>query len=179
MRLTAGIALASAGLGLALGIALTDGRVQKAKAAHESDRALWAAQLADARDQALQAEQAAAAREHALQAEFDKLDQEARHAKQALETDRAAAAAASDRLRQQIAALSARPVCHPANPDPAPAGIGSGQRDTAALDLLANLFTRADSAAGELAEYAAALRDAGQDCEQRCDRVRAGLSSPF
>lgn len=176
MRLTAGIALASAGMGLALGIALSDGRVQKAKTAHAADRAMWAVQLADARDQALRAEQDATQREHELTAQVEQITQEAQHAKNQLHADRAAADAAAASLRQQIAALSARVDRHPANPDPAPAGVGQGQPDTRALDLLAELFARADSAASDLAEYADGLRAAGLACERAYDRARLALS---
>lgn len=176
MRLTIGIALASAGLGLALGIALTDGRVQKAKSAHAADRAAWAAQLADARAQALQAEQDATQREYELTAQVEQITKEAQHAKNQLRTDRAAADAAAASLRKQIAALSARPDRDPANSDPAPARVGQGQPDTRALDLLAQLFTRADSAAGELAAHADGLTAAGLACERAYDRARLALS---
>ncbi|HYE70960.1 MAG TPA: DUF2514 family protein [Aquabacterium sp.] len=49
--------------------------------------------------------------------------------------------------------------------DPAPSGGSSIQPGADALDVLAHLFSRADDAAGELAEYADRLRIAGARCE--------------
>lgn len=168
MRLTAGIALASAGLGLALGIALSDGRVQKAKTDHAADRAMWAAQLADARDQALRAEQDATQREHELTAQVEQITQEARDAQNQLRIDRAAADAAAASLRQQIAALSARTHSHPANPG----ACAASQRKTSAL---AGLLAEADSLAGESSGVADDAIRRGLACEAAYGAVRSAL----
>jgi hypothetical protein len=78
---------------------------------------------------------------------------------------RAAAAAAS--LRQQLTAFTAaagRTTGHPA-------AAGDGPPAADALDLLAQLFSRADDEAGVLAEALDASHAAGQQCERAYDTL--------
>ncbi|MBR8234265.1 MULTISPECIES: DUF2514 family protein [Burkholderia] len=79
--------------------------------------------------------------------------------------DAVAAGGAADGLRKQVAALIA---------DARRAGAATGSPATGgALDLLADLFGRADQRAGELAEYADRARIAGQQCERDYDALTA------
>ncbi|WP_081062552.1 DUF2514 family protein [Burkholderia cepacia] len=74
-----------------------------------------------------------------------------------------AADAAANSLRKQVAELVAR------TRDPAtPAGSATAGD---ALDLLANVLSRADQRAGDLAEYADRARIAGQQCERDYDAL--------
>ena len=84
----------------------------------------------------------------------------------------AAADAAGNRLRQQVARLvadaKARPVaCVTGAGTPAAAG-------PAAIDLLAELHSRTDEAAGQLAAVADEARIRGLACERAYDAVTAG-----
>ena len=77
--------------------------------------------------------------------------------------DAAVADGAADGLRKQVAALVA---------DVRRAGAAAGSPATGdALDLLANLFGRADEAAGELARIADERGIAGQQCERSYDAL--------
>ncbi|WP_081067003.1 DUF2514 family protein [Burkholderia multivorans] len=77
--------------------------------------------------------------------------------------DAAAADGAADGLRRQVAALVA---------DARRAGAAAGSPATdGALDLLADLFGRADEAAGELARIADERGIAGQQCQRSYDAL--------
>ncbi|KVX55961.1 DUF2514 family protein [Burkholderia cepacia] len=92
----------------------------------------------------------------------------------AKERDRAAADAAdadaaADGLRKQVAALVA---------DARRAGAATGSPATGdALDLLADVFGRADERAGELAKIADARGIAGQQCERSYDALIDGAQT--
>jgi hypothetical protein len=75
--------------------------------------------------------------------------------------DAAAAGAAADRLRKQLAAFRA---AHSA-------AAGSGPTTADPIGLLADVFGRADARAGELAAYADAAREAGRLCEASYDAL--------
>lgn len=77
--------------------------------------------------------------------------------------DAAAAGRAADGLRRQVAALVA---------DARRAGAAAGSPATGdALDLLADVFGRADERAGELAKIADERGIAGQQCERSYDAL--------
>ncbi|KWA14623.1 hypothetical protein WL26_09890 [Burkholderia cepacia] len=77
--------------------------------------------------------------------------------------DAAVADAAADGLRKQVAALVA---------DVRRAGASAGSASAGdALDLLADLFGRADERAGELAKIADERGIAGQQCERSYDAL--------
>ncbi|MBR8455078.1 DUF2514 domain-containing protein [Burkholderia multivorans] len=83
--------------------------------------------------------------------------------------DAAAADGAADGLRKQVAALVA---------DARRAGAAAGSPATGdALDLLADLFGRADEAAGELARIADERGIAGQQCERSYDALTGNAQS--
>lgn len=99
------------------------------------------------------------------------VEEEAAHARAEqtiLEGDVVRLADVADGLRNDLAEFrrrAARVAC-PANGSP-------GKPDTRALDLLADLYGRADQEAGVLAEYADRLRIVGGACERTADKVRA------
>lgn len=88
------------------------------------------------------------------------------------QADAAAAAArrTADGLRRDLAAYTARG--RGAAGDPGAAGSGAGEQAADPLDLLADLFGRADDAAGALAGYADRLRITGAACEAAGDALR-------
>lgn len=100
----------------------------------------------------------------------DKVNEVATNAeaeKNALAADLAASSSAADGLRA-AAASAVRRACPRA---PAPAA-SAPQPDPGALDLLVDVLTRHDRAAGELAEFADRLRVAGLACERSFDAIR-------
>lgn len=76
---------------------------------------------------------------------------------------------AGDRLQQRVAALVAAARAASAHPGAEPAVAPAGD----ALDLLADVFSRADARAGVLADYADAARIAGAGCERDYDALTA------
>ncbi|WP_175783927.1 DUF2514 family protein [Burkholderia ambifaria] len=99
-----------------------------------------------------------------LAAQQENADHAAKERDQA-RTDAAAAATAADGLRKQVAGLVER-ARHTA------ASAGSTATGDA-LDLLADLFGRADERAGELAKIADERGIAGQQCERDYDALTA------
>ena len=127
-------------------------------------------QLASAQA-ALQAEQVNRQREKELRSAAESNARQTEIALADARRERAAADAAGQRLRQQVATLVAaakRGAGAPAGPaasgTPDPAG-------SAALDLLADLHARTDAAAGELAAVADDARIRGIACERAYDAV--------
>ena len=111
-------------------------------------------------------------REAAWQTKFDK---EARNGQTRIDAARRDAAGARrerDGLRADLDGYraAARAAAHP---DPAVAGPPAGD----ALDLLADLFSRADDAAGELARFADLAHAAGITCERAYDTLERELNS--
>ncbi len=85
--------------------------------------------------------------------------------------DRDAARSVAAGLREQTAIFVSDAKKRAAgNPS---AGIDRASAD-AALDLLAELFSRSDETSGELAEYADAARIAGQQCQASYDALTTG-----
>jgi len=80
--------------------------------------------------------------------------------------DARAAGAVAEQLRQRVAQLGAAARA-PDNPTAAGAGQAAGDP----LDVLANVLSRADKRAGELAEYADASWIAGLACERSYDAL--------
>lgn len=96
-------------------------------------------------------------------------DAETQRQAAALAAARAAAAdATAGRLRGQLDTFIAA-VRRRAAEDPAIAGVGT--TTGTALDMLAELFRRADARAGELARYADDARIAGAACERSYDAL--------
>ena len=82
--------------------------------------------------------------------------------------DAVAAGAAADSLRARVARLvaAARASGHPAA-----AGAGTGQPGGDPLDVLLDVLSRTDGAAGQLGDYADRLRVAGIACERSYDAL--------
>lgn len=114
------------------------------------------------------AERQARETEARWRADIDKVASDARNQVQAAQRDAVAAAAVSDSLRERAAQLAR--ACRPA---PATAATApGGQAASNPGDLLADLFARADAAAGELARIADERGAAGAGCERAAGAVR-------
>lgn len=142
------------------------------KAAEKSTHAHYAAVLAGIAAQTAAAAKEFRAREHKAQAAIEKeaTDGQAKIDLARADARRADAAAAG--LRQQLDTYRRAAARAAAHPDPAVAGPPAGD----ALDLLADLFSRAEDAAGELARFADLAHAAGSTCERAYDAARAELS---
>ena len=133
---------------------------------------------AAAHARALEIERELTAREQALQATIDKQDQDARHAEQTRLADRAAADAAADRLREQLATItrSASAGARVASGDAA-----SLARERAAADVttrvLADVLASLDARAGALAGFADAAHAAGLACERAYTSAREAVTA--
>lgn len=120
------------------------------------------------------AEADARSRESALRAKIQEVSNEARQKARELEVQLAVADTDRERLRNRIQALltSAR---NQAGGDPALAAGGSVAEGAATV--LADLFTRADARAQELAEHADRLTAARDACERSYQAVRPQLAN--
>jgi hypothetical protein len=92
-------------------------------------------------------------------------DRETRRLQERAQAERAAADVAAGKLRSDLAAFVA------AAKRAGPAAVGERPPADSALDLLADLQSRIDARAGELADYADAARIAGQQCERDYDAL--------
>ncbi len=167
---------AVAGALLAGGVQQT--RVASAKSELAQVRAEHAKLVADAaldkaaaHARALEIERELTAREQALQATIDKQDQDARHAQAQHAADRAAAAAAADRLRERLATIT-RAASAGARVQADTSACSSAQRKTGAL---AGLLAEADSLAEESSEAADDAIRRGLACEAAYEAVRSAL----
>ena len=100
-------------------------------------------------------------------------NQEAQDAAQKLTRARADAAianAAAGKLREQLTAYIA--AVRRASQEPSPATGGESVAGADPLDLLAELYSRSDEAAGRIAEYADELRIRGLAAERIADRLQ-------
>ena len=163
---------AELGLVLALLAALVWGFSERTRAAgYKADVAVVAKQHAEAVTRsvtaALAVEQANRAeegrRENAKQEAIDAAKQQTEVAQRELATARTE----RDRLRERVAAFAAAAKRAAANPAP---GAGSPPA-TSALDVLADLFYRADSVSQELGEALDRSWIAGRACERQYDSL--------
>lgn len=115
------------------------------------------AAAAQERESKLQADAAETARRLAAQ---KGATDDATKTNKALAVDAARARAAEQRVRQQLAALTA----NSGTSDPASAAASAPAGET--VTVLANMLGRCVSRARELAEYADAARTAGETCER-------------
>ena len=167
---------AVAGAMLAGGVQQT--RVNNAKTELAQVREQHAQAVADAalakaaaHARALEIERELTAREQALQATIDTQDQDARHAQAQHAADRAAATAAADRLREQLATIT-RAASAGARVAADSGACSSAQRKTGAL---AGLLAEADSLAGESSRAADDAIRRGLACEAAYEAVRSAL----
>lgn len=97
---------------------------------------------------------------------IDEVQRNAQLEIESVRRDAAAAGVTADRLRAEVASLRQRVATgDPVSTLRSPAG-------TDALDLLAELLSRADGRAGELAAHLDRSRVAGLACERAYDRLR-------
>lgn len=120
---------------------------------------------ADAQKAQLVAVAAARAEEQRRTAAQSEIAKDANQQRTTALADAFAARAAAGSLQQRVDQLVAA-ARHPAT---APGGPPTGET----LDLLADVFGRADQRQGELAAYADAARIAGQQCERDYDALTA------
>lgn len=116
------------------------------------------------------AEQRARQIESGWHAGMLEVQRNAREKLDAVAADAAAAGSAAERLRERVAELSRRPAACPAAAD-------GGEAAEAARLVLADVLSRIDAAAGELAAYADRARVAGMACEAAYDSLAARHSS--
>ncbi|WP_080559445.1 DUF2514 family protein [Variovorax paradoxus] len=115
------------------------------------------------------AERAARNTEQTWRARVDGVIQDGQKQIAAARADAASAADAERRLRTQLAAF--RAAVRTASTAPTPAEGGAAAADP--LDLLADLFGRADARAGELARIADERGAAGTTCERHADATES------
>jgi hypothetical protein len=141
--------------------------------------ALWAADLAEAKQVHAEALAAIEHRQTQAQAQARSEEQRRQTALEGIRTDAskqieqaqadaAAATAWANSLQQQAARVAARPSCTTGNPG---AALGSPSANAPAL-LLADVLSRIDARAGELAATADRARIAGEACERSYDALK-------
>lgn len=135
---------------------------------HAETRESHAVQMQVLGDMARQAEADRRAEEQRRAAAAEEVIREAAEREAQARADAVAAGAVADRLRRQIAALTARGGS--AGRDPAAASAGPPAGDP--IGVLADVLERADRRAGILAEYADSARSAGLACERAYDSLR-------
>lgn len=153
-------------LALALAGLLTFTHFAAYRSGKAAVRADFDAYKVDQANLTAKAERAQRDEEARRNAERDQLIQEAQDAQKNAQNDAAVAAAAADGLRQRVAALVSE-----ARSNPGTFQRGPGKPSADALDLLSNVLSRADAAAGDLAAYADRLRVAGSACERQYDSL--------
>ena len=156
-------------LALALAAALAFGGVFCYRAGKANVRADFDKYKIEQAAQTQRAEVAARVEETRRESEKQKVIDDAKIQTAAAQSAALDADAAALGLRKRIAAL----IASRATGNSSVAGGSSGKPSDDALDVLASVFYRTDSAAGELAAYADQLRIAGAACERFSDQLRA------
>lgn len=163
---------AAVAVGAAVTLAATwhAGRI---KATEQAVHAHYAVVLADIRDKTAAAQAAFRQRETAWQTRFDKEASDGQTRIDAARRDAAGARRERDGLRADLGSYRAATRAA-ADTSAAAAGETTG----VAIDLLAELFSRADEAAGELAQAADLAHAAGFTCERAADALTNQASAP-
>lgn len=145
-------------------------RLSAEEADHDATKLAHAEQIASLQRAAIEAHLAARAEEkrraEALQGVIDETEQKLAQAR----SDAGAAADAGQRLRAQLAAITAS--CRGAAGSSGVAGAGAPAEATS--DLLADVQRRLDEAADGIARHADEARAAGQACERSYRALTAG-----
>ena len=139
---------------------------QEVKKAEQAVHGHYAQVLADTHGKTAEAAAQFRAAETAWQTAIDKESKDGQDRIDTARRDAATAGAERGRLLADVARYraAARAASYPGT---ASAGPPAGD----ALDLFANLFSRADARAGELAEFADAAHAAGLTCERSYDAL--------
>jgi hypothetical protein len=150
-------------------IGLQSVRLANERTAHSETRAEHANQRTDWQRESRVAVETARAEEQRRTAAVQKEANEAENARLVAESNAAAAADAGQRMRGQLAALTAR--LRSATSGPAAPAAGPGVEGSDALDLLAGMLTRHSQELVDVGKYADRLRIAGQTCERSYDAL--------
>lgn len=142
-------------------------RLSSERLAHAESRIQYTQYVAQVESTARKVAQEARVEEQRRAAVIQEVSNVARTEIERAQADVAAATSVSERLRQRIAALTAK--CNRGTEDSPPTGGGEAADTTA--DLRAIVLGRLDQAAGDLAEYADRARSAGAACERIADAI--------
>lgn len=140
--------------------------LSRVHAAEKAVHAHYAIVLAEIRDKTAAAARAFRATETAWRTRIEKEASDGQTRIDLARRDAAGARTERDRLRADVARYRAAARAA-SNPGSATAGPTTAD----ALDLLADLFSRADARAGELAEFADAAHAAGLTCQRSYDAL--------
>lgn len=143
-------------------------RLQVERTDHEKTKADAAQQWQDYYRESARAVQVARDEEQRRTAAVQEIANDAESKLETARADAGRARVAADGLRKQLATFTA---AHRGGVYPGADTVGPGPAAGTALDLLADLFSRADDAAGILAEALDRSREAGTACEQIYDTV--------
>ncbi len=138
--------------------------LSRVHAAEKAVHAHYAGVLAEIRDKTAAAARAFRATETAWRSAIDKEAEDGQTRIDLARRDAVAARVSADGLRADVARYRAA-----ARSATGTSTAAAGPTASAALDLLADLFSRADEAAGELAEFADAAHAAGLTCQRSYD----------
>ena len=140
--------------------------LSRVSAAENAVHTHYAVVLGDIREKTAVAERAIRATETAWRTAIDKEAEDGQTRIDLARRDAVAARASADSLRADVARYRAA-----ARSATGTSATAAGPTTSAALDLLADLFGRADEAAGELAEFADAAHAAGLTCQRSYDAL--------
>lgn len=144
-------------------------RLANERTAHGATRTQYAEQRTDWERETREAVDAARTEEQRRTAAVQKEANEADRLRLVAESNAAAAADAGQRMRGQLAALTAR-LRSATNNSTAPVA-GPGVEGSDALDLLAGMLSRHSQELVDVGSYADRLRVAGQTCERAYDAL--------
>lgn len=164
--------LSRASLAIALAATVVAGvqsyRLQVERTAHEKTKTAHALQLAKQEADARKAVEDARTEEQRRTKAVQEIANDAESKLEVARADAGRARVAADGLRRQLAAFTA---AHRGETRPGADIAGPGPAAGTAVDLLADLFSRADDAAEILAEALDRSREAGTACERIYDTV--------
>lgn len=145
-------------------------QLQQERTAHAETREAHAKQLAKQDEDARKAVEDARAEEQRRTAAVQEIANDVESKLETARADAGRARIAADGLRKQLAAFTA---AHRGGACPGAGTAGPGSAAGTAVDVLADLFSRADDAAEILAEALDRSREAGTACERTHDTVTA------
>ena len=140
--------------------------LSRVSAAENAVHTHYAVVLGDIREKTAVAERAIRATETAWRTAIDKEAEDGQTRIDLARRDAVAARASADGLRADVARYRAA-----ARSATGTSTAAAGPTASGALDLLSDLFVRADEAAGELAEFADSAHAAGLTCQRSFDTL--------
>lgn len=154
---------------VAAGAGLQTVRLANEKRAHADTQVAHSRKLIAMADAAITGEQVARAEEQRRQEALQEIVHDTQKALSKVRSDAAAAESVAQRLRGQLATLTARGREGGGDPSPGPGSPPAGD----SIGVLADVLGRADRRAGILAEHADSARTAGHACERAYDALTA------